>query len=183
MNRPVIDQLSSDIQEYIISLEKIVEENNNRIQDLEIMLQNMQRMLFGRKSEKAVLQVPVSVGEQLNIFNEAEESADSTVPDPLVEEVEVAAHKRKKSSRREKFGNFPVIAHEYMLGEEEQNCDRCGSRMELRQLLFDDLRMDESAFRGTNWNDMMELAELYHTANHRLLISMVKEMKRHEQRH
>ena len=38
LNRPVIDQLSSDIQEYIISLEKIVEENNNRIQDLEIML-------------------------------------------------------------------------------------------------------------------------------------------------
>ena len=30
LNRPVIDQLSSDIQEYIISLEKIVEENNNR---------------------------------------------------------------------------------------------------------------------------------------------------------
>lgn len=59
----------------------------------------------------------------------------------------------------------------------------CGSRMELRQLLFNDLRMDESAFRGTNWNDMMELAELYHTANHRLLISMVKEMKRHEQHH
>ncbi len=130
LNRPAIDQLSSDIQKYIISLEKIVEENNNRIQDLEIVLQNMQRMLFGRKSEKAVLQVPVSVGEQLNIFNEAEESADPTVPDPLVEEVEVAAHKRKKSSRREKFGNFPVIAHEYMLGEEEQNCDRCGSRME-----------------------------------------------------
>ena len=57
----------------------------------------------------------------------------------------------------------------------------CGSRMELRQLLFDDLRMDENAFRGTNLNDMMELAELYHTTNHRLLISMVKEMKRHEQ--
>ena len=59
----------------------------------------------------------------------------------------------------------------------------CGSRMELRQLLFDDLRMDENAFRGTNWDDLMELAGLYHTTNHRLLISMVKEMKRHEQHH
>ena len=101
MNRPAINQLSSDIQEYIISLEKNVEENNNRIRDLEIMLQNMQRMLFGRKSEKADPQVPVSVGEQLNLFNEAEESADPTVPDPLVKEVEVAAHTRKKSSRKE----------------------------------------------------------------------------------
>ena len=59
----------------------------------------------------------------------------------------------------------------------------CGSRMELRQLLFDDLRMDESAFRGTNWDDLTELAGLYHTANHRLLLSLIKEMKRHEQYH
>ena len=42
----------------------------------------------------------------------------------------------------------------------------CGSRKELRQLL---------------WDDLMELAGLYHTTNHRLLISMMKEMKRHEQ--
>ena len=59
----------------------------------------------------------------------------------------------------------------------------CSSRMELRQILFDDLRMDENAFRGTNWNEMMELAELYRTSNHRLLISLIKEMKRHEQHH
>ena len=34
----------------------------------------------------------------------------------------------------------------------------CGSRKELRQLLFNDLRVDESAFRSTNWCDMTELA-------------------------
>ena len=62
-------------------------------------------------------------------------------------------------------------------------CSPCGSRKELRQLLFDDLRIDERAFAETNLDDMEELAGLYHTANHRLLISMIKEMKRHEQRH
>ena len=57
----------------------------------------------------------------------------------------------------------------------------CGSRKELRQLLFDDLRMDEAVFFNTDWDDMAELAGLYHTSSHRLLISMIKEMKRHEQ--
>ena len=33
------------------------------------------------------------------------------------------------------------------------------------------------------YDDMMELAGLYHTTNYRLLISMMKEMKRHEQHH
>ena len=110
MNRPVINNLNQDVQEYIISLESSLEEQKNRITDLEIMLQNMQRMLFGKKSEKMIPQVPETVGEQLSLFNEAEECADSNVPDPLeVEEIEVASHKRKKKSRKELFGKFPVL--------------------------------------------------------------------------
>ena len=64
MNRPAMDHLSRDVQEYIISLETNLEEQKNRIADLEIMLQNMQRMLFGKKSEKLVPQVPEPAGEQ-----------------------------------------------------------------------------------------------------------------------
>ena len=107
LNRPAMDHLSRDVQEYIISLETNLEEQKNRIADLEIMLQNMQRMLFGKKSEKLVPQVPETAGEQLSLFNEAEECADPDVRDPLeVEEVEVSAHKRKKNSRKELFGKF-----------------------------------------------------------------------------
>ena len=58
LNRPAIDNLNQDVQEYIISLETSLEEQKSRITDLEIMLQNMQRMLFGKKSEKLVPQVP-----------------------------------------------------------------------------------------------------------------------------
>ena len=43
-----------------------------------------------------------------------------------------------------------------------------------------ELRIDEKAFRNTDLNEMAELAGLYKTTNHRLLISMLKEMKRHE---
>ena len=83
LNRPAMDHLSRDVQEYIITLETNLEEQKNRITDLEIMLQNMQRMLFGKKSEKLVSQVPETAGEQLSLFNEAEEFADPDIQDPL----------------------------------------------------------------------------------------------------
>ena len=132
MNRPALDNLSPEIQEYITRLEKNLEENNNRIKDLEIMLQNMQRMLFGKKSEKMVPQVPAATGEQMSMFNEAEQDADSEAPDPLaVEEVEVAAHKRKKTSRKELLGKFPVLTQDYLLDSPARNCDECGQPMDL----------------------------------------------------
>lgn len=56
----------------------------------------------------------------------------------------------------------------------------CRNRKELRQLLFEDMRIDEYSFRHAKTDDFIELAGLYHTANHRLLVSMIKEMKRHE---
>ena len=132
LNRPALDHLSVDVQEYIITLETSLEEQKNRIADLEIMLQNMQRMLFGKKSEKLVPQVPADTGEQMSMFNEAEQDADPEVPDPLAaEEVEVAAHKRKKTSRKDKFGKFPVLTQDYLLDSPARNCDECGQPMDL----------------------------------------------------
>ena len=58
-------------------------------------------------------------------------------------------------------------------------CAPCKNRTDLRVLLFEDYRMDESAFRQTNLEEMAELAGLYQTTNHRLLISLIKEIKRH----
>ena len=60
-------------------------------------------------------------------------------------------------------------------------CSPRANRKELKQYLFDDLRIDEGAFLKLDLNEMAELAGLYHTANHRLLISFIKEIKRHEQ--
>lgn len=132
LNRPEIDNLSPEVQVYIASLETDLEEQKNRIADLEIMLQNMQRMLFGKKSEKMVPQVPADAGEQMSMFNEAEQDADPEVPDSLaVEEVEVAAHKRKKNCRKELFGKFPVLTQDYLLDSPARNCDECGQPMDL----------------------------------------------------
>ena len=38
LNRPAIDNLNQDVQEYIVSLETNLKEQNKRIADLEIML-------------------------------------------------------------------------------------------------------------------------------------------------
>ena len=132
MNRPSIDNLNQDVQEYIITLETSLEEQKTRIADLEIMVQNMQRMLFGKKSEKTIPQVPAAAGEQMSLFNEAEEFADSAVPDPLeAEEIKVSAHKRKKNARKELFAKFPVLTQDYLLGTPARNCDECGREMDL----------------------------------------------------
>ena len=75
---------------------------------------------------------------------------------------------------------FAIASPEKAVCDQLYTCSPCSNRTELRQLLFDDLRIDEKAFRNTDLNEMAELAGLYKTTNHRLLISLLKEMKRHE---
>lgn len=76
--------------------------------------------------------------------------------------------------------SFVIASAEKAVCDKLYTCSPCANRAELRQLLFEDLRIDETAFRSTDPDAMAELAGLYHTANHRLLISLIREMKRHE---
>ncbi|MBQ1376933.1 MAG: hypothetical protein IIY77_03090 [Lachnospiraceae bacterium] len=75
---------------------------------------------------------------------------------------------------------FVLASAEKAVCDQLYACSPCSNRAELRSLLFDDLRIDEESFRNSNLDDMAELAALYHTTNHRLLISMIKEIRRHE---
>ena len=76
-----------------------------------------------------------------------------------------------------------------MASPEKAICDMlyalspCANRTELKRLLFDDLRIDTRAFDNMNSAEMLELAALYNTRNHKLLASLIKEMRRHEQHH
>lgn len=60
-------------------------------------------------------------------------------------------------------------------------CSPCSNRRELRTLLFEDLRIDEDAFLRIDQKNLEEIAELYHNKNHKLLISLTKEIRRNEQ--
>ena len=75
---------------------------------------------------------------------------------------------------------FVIASAEKAICDQLYTCSPCSNKAELRQLLFHDLRIDETTFRNADLDELAELARLYQTANHRLLISMIKEMKRHE---
>ena len=119
------------------------------------------------------------------------------IPEAVYAFTSATCGKGRRKQYKTAFGTYtyrdvPIAAFPYgvtLASPEKAICDLlytrspCGSRKELRQLLFDDLRMDERAFFNTNWDDLTELAGLYHTVNHRLLLSLMKEMKRHEQHH
>lgn len=76
---------------------------------------------FGSSSEK-------TNPDQLSLFNEAEDTADSTVEEPTVEMI---TYKRKKQrgERQQKLENLPVETVEYRLSEEEQVCSCCGGSL------------------------------------------------------
>ena len=57
----------------------------------------------------------------------------------------------------------------------------CGNRAELKNLLFDNLRIDINAFKALDLNTMSTIAGLYRSTNHRLLISVIREMRKNEQ--
>lgn len=75
---------------------------------------------------------------------------------------------------------YVIASAEKAICDQLYTCQPCSNKKELRALLFEDLRIDENAFCNTDLASMKELAELYHTANHRLLISIIKGLMKHE---
>ncbi len=68
---------------------------------------------------------------------------------------------------------YVIASAEKAVCDQLYMCAPCSNKKELRQLLFDDLRIDEKSFRGLNTNELIELATLYKTKNHRLLITLL----------
>lgn len=81
-----------------------------------------QRKRFGASSEKMA-----DGYEQLNLFNEAEENADKTAPEPQYEEVH--AHKRQKPRNKKDtdLSEFEVESVEYKLEGAARYCE-CGHK-------------------------------------------------------
>lgn len=95
-------------------------------------------------------------------------------------DVPVAAFPYGTELHEEDGRAFMIASAEKAVCDQLYTCSPCSNRNELRQLLFEDLRIDETAFRDADLNEMSELAGLYQTKNHKLLISLLKEMNRHE---
>jgi len=82
------------------------------------------RKVFGRSREMVNGQTVIE-----GVFNEAEAEADTTQPEPTVEEVTEPITKlvRKYTGQKQaKLEGLPVERIDYELPEEERNCNKCG---------------------------------------------------------
>ena len=121
----------SELEEKIEKLEALVERLAARIaqQDAlikyyEAQFKQSQRRQFGSSSEQSPDQLRFE-----NLFNEAEEISDPSLPEPVYEEV---AYKRKKrvGKRGEDLSGLPVERIDYELSETERKCAECGEIMD-----------------------------------------------------
>lgn len=113
--------VSPEINEYITSLEK-------RVENLTEMLAKLQKAVYGQSSEKTRY-VMGEEPEQISLFNEAEKSANSEAPEPKPETV-VAGHVRKaKRTKEELAADLPVVEVVCDLPEEEQICNICDGEL------------------------------------------------------
>ena len=70
--------------------------------------------------------------------------------------------------------SFRLATPEKALCDELYTLPPCANRTELEQLLFDNLRVDREAVLGLNLATLKDLASLYQTKNHKLLLSWIR---------
>jgi transposase len=103
--------LQQQISELLLRVKLLTEEN--------LMLR---QRLFGRSSEK---KMTVITDGQINLFNEAEQESDGSVPEPDLEQI--TYKRRKQQGKREMdFAGLPVEQVVHELPEDERVCPVCG---------------------------------------------------------
>lgn len=121
---------SMDMLQEIESLRTEVKAQAAQIAKMEILINYYDEQLllakrrqFGASSEQSPEQLRFE-----NIFNEAEDGADQTLPEPTYEEI---TYKRKKrvGKREEDLAGLPVERIDYELPESERICPECGEVM------------------------------------------------------
>ncbi len=142
MTRPDFSDVRPDVAKYITSLEQDTTQKQqelgqrderiaqleNRVADMTQMLQNLQRLYFGKKSERIRISAMADGAEQLSIFDQEESPALPEDPDQDAETVEVSGHKRKKKRTQEEIiADLPVVIHEHTIPRDELHCLRCGN--------------------------------------------------------
>ena len=82
-----------------------------------------QRQRFGSSSERSPDQLHFD-----NVFNEAEDQADASLPEPTVETV-TYQRKKRVGKRADDLSGLPVERVDYELPESERDCPDCGGLM------------------------------------------------------
>ena len=79
--------------------------------------------------------------------------------------------------------SFAIASPEKAICDQLYTISPCDNRAALNRCLHEDLCIEPAAFAALDMEALSELAGLYSTKNHRLLISLAKEAARREQHH
>ena len=121
----VIAELQNTIEQQKAQIEAQAQELANNKETIEYL----RGQIYGKSSEKHKSVDP----NQLSIydfFNEIEKESDPGVPEPEVQDILVKAHRRKKSTFKEKYKDLPVEKVVHDLPEDQRLCPNCGSQLE-----------------------------------------------------
>ena len=129
LQRELLDTIK-ELRAIIEDLRKEVAAGHERERLLQEQIEAMTKRLYGRSSEKHMVQ---SDG-QLDFFNEVELEADKQPEEefPYETEPEKDEKKRKpRTLRKEMFKGLPVEEEVIDLPEEQKVCSECGTQMEI----------------------------------------------------
>lgn len=122
--RLTIEQLTKSHEEQTAQLDQTIANLNETVSYLK-------KKLFASSGEK--MKTDAFPG-QMNLFNEAEEAADPSVPEPALETV-VSGYRRQtkkpKAAREEILEGLPVAEVFCTVPDEERNCPYCNTPMEV----------------------------------------------------
>ena len=99
-------------------------ELNGQVKWLMEQMRLARQKRFGVSSEK-------SEYDQLNLFNEAEATADDKIAEPELTEVKSHYRKKAKESGDRLPADLPVEVVEHFLPEDKQQCPECGSQLHI----------------------------------------------------
>lgn len=120
----------SEMEQRIQKLESLVASQAAQIAEMAAIIKYYeekfkvaQRQRFGASSEKTPDELRLE-----NIFNEAEDQMEASMPEPTYEQI---TYKRKKrvGKREEDISGLPVEREDYELPESERLCPECGDLM------------------------------------------------------
>jgi len=121
----------SELEQKIHSLEAVIASQTTQIAEMSALLKyyeaqykQSQRRQFGSSSEQSPDQLRFE-----NLFNEAEEVSDPSLPEPVYEEVTIK-RKKRVGKRGEDLSGLPVERIDYELPETERKCAVCGEIMD-----------------------------------------------------
>jgi len=141
--RQLVDSQRLTIEQMTKSHEAQTAQLNQTIANLNETVEYLKKKLFASSSEKTKKD---AFPGQLDLFNEAEATADPSVPEPTLEEA-VGGYKRKarkqKATREEILAGLPVVEVPCTVPDEDRNCPYCNTPMEVigKKVVREELRI------------------------------------------